>query len=307
MLKYIVILIDDSSVSYCHCDNPKEKSRLIPLDTLKDAVRYAMMENLAIQFVWPDYEIPEEYKKVIRSVDHVNIVPAALTENADIVVYHGIPEHVADGAVVVLRLSFQELIYGIRDLVPLINVASRINIVIKDVEHFSDPDFSSYATALDEIADYVKREYVSGHQIQFNLLTDRIVLDGMNNCNAGIESMTLAPDGGFYACPAFYYSGGNPVGNLDSGIELENHELYRLDHAPICRECDAWHCRRCVWLNKRLTLELNTPGHEQCVMAHIEREASRRLLASIREIGEFLPGKEIQKLDYIDPFEILVK
>lgn len=302
MLKYIVVLIDDSSVPYCHCDNPKGKSRLIPLDTLKDAVRYAMMENLSVQFVWPDYEIPEAYKKVIGSVDHVNIVPATLTESADIVVYHGIPEHVAVGAVVVLRLSFEELIGGYHDLVPLLDVASRINIVFKDVWHFSEPDFESYSAVLDEIAGHIRNKYVSGHQIQFNLLTDRIMLDGMNNCNAGSESVTLAPDGGFYVCPAFYYSGDNPVGTLDTGLELKNQKLYCLDHSPVCRGCDAWHCRRCIWLNKRQTLEVNTPGHEQCVMAHIEREASRRLLASIREIGEFLPGKEIEKLDYIDPF-----
>lgn len=53
-----------------------------------------------------------------------------------------------------------------------------------------------------------------------------------------------------------------------------------------------------------MTLEVNTPSHEQCVVAHLERNASRQLLASIRDVGTFLPGKEICDIDYLDPFEI---
>ena len=41
------------------------------------------------------------------------------------------------------------------------------------------------------------------HQVQFNLLTDRMMLKEMNNCNAGYESITLAPDGNLYICLSF--------------------------------------------------------------------------------------------------------
>ena len=141
--------------------------------------------------------------------------------------------------------------------------------------------------------------------VHFNLLTDRMFLDKMNNCNAGDESITLAPDGKFYICPAFYLDGSKAVGDLENGLDIKNRQLYRLDHAPICRKCDAWQCRRCVWLNRKTTLEVNTPSHEQCVVAHIERNASRRLLKEIRTLGEFLPEKEIKEIDYLDPFDII--
>jgi len=59
-----------------------------------------------------------------------------------------------------------------------------------------------------------------------------------------------------------------------------------------------------VWLNRRSTLEVNTPGREQCVSAHHERNASRALLASIRTLGTFLPDREIPEISYLDPFEI---
>ena len=104
---------------------------------------------------------------------------------------------------------------------------------------------------------------------------------------------------------AFYLDGSKAVGDLENGLDIKNQQLYRLDHAPICRKCDAWQCRRCVWLNRKTTLEVNTPSHEQCVVAHIERNASRKLLEEIRTLGEFLPEKEIKEIDYLDPFEII--
>lgn len=303
MLKYLVILLDDTSASYCHCDNPNKNPRLIPLDTLNEAILYAMKENLMIQFVWPDYELPQEYKDVIATIDHVNIVPSQLTEDADVVVYDGIPSEVTVDSTVVIRLTLDELLGGGDRLGELTKSVSRLNVAVRDTEHFSDATAEQYQSVLDNIATIVKDEYVGGHAVQVNMLTDRLMLSAMNNCNAGWESLTLAPDGHFYICPAFYYSGDSPVGSVADGIDIKNPQLYRLDHAPICRNCDAWHCRRCVWLNQRTTLEVNTPSHEQCVMAHTEREASRRLLDSIRKNGSFMPEMDIPEIEYNDPFE----
>lgn len=36
MIQYIVILLDDTSTSFCHYMNEKADRRLIPLQTLKD-------------------------------------------------------------------------------------------------------------------------------------------------------------------------------------------------------------------------------------------------------------------------------
>lgn len=125
----------------------------------------------------------------------------------------------------------------------------------------------------------------------------------MNNCNAGYETITVAPDGRFYICPAFYYGDKCDCGSLSDGLIIKNPQLYKIEYAPICRKCDAWHCHRCVWLNSKKTLEINTPGHIQCVMSHIERNASRNLLVGLREICDFLPETNIPELSYLDPFE----
>ena len=94
------------------------------------------------------------------------------------------------------------------------------------------------------------------------------------------------------------------IGDVKHGLDIKNPQLYKLDHAPLCSRCDAYQCKRCIWLNRKMTYEVNTPSHEQCVMAHLERNASRYLLNAIRKYGAFLPEKEeIKEITYLDPFD----
>lgn len=312
MLKYLIIQLDDTSCSFCHYPNGRTERKLLSSDTLKEAIFWAMKENLNVQFLYPDYELPEEYKEIINTIDHADIVSAQcgdmpLRGNADVVVFGSWDEvsrfPYKESQAYVVRTPLSELTANACIVKRMLAEVSRLNIVITDVEKFDAEAQAGYAAFLDDVGGQIVHEYESEHPVQFNLLTDRILLDGMNNCNAGVESVTLAPDGKYYVCPAFYIDGSEAVGDVANGLDIRNQQLYRLDHAPICRTCDAWQCRRCVWLNRNLTLEVNTPGREQCVMAHIERNASRKLLAAIRKIGDFMPGKEIPEIDYLDPFD----
>lgn len=302
MLKYLVIHLDDTSVSYCHCDNPFVKRRLISLDDLKQGIVFAMKENLQIQFVWPDYELPKEYKVTILRIDHINIAPSSLTDEADVLIYDGIPDSVPEESTVVVRLTFDEFLTNIDRLSHVLRSVKRLNIVIRNLEQFGDNMITSYRKQLEQLGTVIKEEYEKGHTVQFNMLTDRIMLREMNNCNAGWETLTLAPDGKFYVCPAFYYSKDYSVGSLNDGLDIKNPQLYQLDYAPICRICDAFQCRRCVWLNRKKTLEVNTPGHAQCVLSHLERNASRNLNAVLLKLGITIPANDIPEIDYLDPF-----
>lgn len=316
MLKYLIIPLAEDSVSFCHYDGTGSGNGLIPLDTLREAIFWAMKENLTLQFVYPDRELPRKYKETIESIDHASIVgsenpDAGVVADADIIVLKDWEPLDANtfksGTSYILRTSKTELFKHAEALSHTLSKVDRLVVVITDVDTFTHEDFDRYASLLDSLIPVITEEYRKGHPVQLNLLTDRMLLDGMNNCNAGWESITLAPDGRFYICPAFYLDGSASVGDLTEGLDIRNPQLYRLDHAPICRRCDAWQCRRCAWLNRRTTREVNSPSHEQCVVAHLERNASRKLLESIRRIGEFLPGKEIPAVDYLDPFDIIDK
>lgn len=316
MLKYLIIQLDDTATSFCHYPNGRTESRLIPSDTLKEVLLWSMKENLNVQFIYPDTELSAEYKALIDTVDHVDIVSSlcsdeALRDDVDVVVFNSLSD--VDGypfkksTAYVLRTDIESFLSNTEAINSVLPSVDRLNVVFTDPEKFTDEMVADYANALDKIATTVVTEYKNGHPVQFNLLTDRILLDKMNNCNAGDESITLAPDGRFYICPAFYLDGEKAVGNVEIGPAISNPQLYRLDHAPICRICDAFQCRRCVWLNNHTTLEVNTPSRQQCVMAHVERNASRKLLAEIRKIGEFMPDKDIPELDYLDPFDKIQK
>lgn len=310
MLQYLVILLDDTSVSYCHYGNERKERRLIDLDDLKAGILFAMKENLMIQFVYPDYELPQAYWEAIESIDHSKIQPATRTsEDVAVVVFddwkmldgYSFRENVA----YVLRISKAELFGHIDRISDVPDKVQRLNIVITDVERFDEREVASYRETLAVLAGRLKTLYAKGKSPQVNLLTDRMMLDKMNNCNAGWENLTLAPDGRFYVCPAFYLSAdGYAVGDLQNGVDVKNPQLYRLDYAPLCRRCDAYQCKRCVWLNRKTTSEVNTPSHEQCVVAHVERNASRALMAEVRETRAFLPDREIKEIDYLDPFDV---
>lgn len=214
------------------------------------------------------------------------------------------------------KLDFFDRFLFLKDV---LSKVSRLNVVLTDIETFGEQDFKKYEEILTSLSSIVEQMFVDGKSPQLNLLTDRMVLSEMNNCNAGDNNITLAPDGKFYVCPAFYNlptidghertmgdicNKGYNIGNIYDGLDIKNPQLYKLAYAPICRNCDAYQCRRCVWLNRKTTCEVNTPSHEQCVVAHLERNASRKLLNSIRKHGSFLTEQEeIKEIDYIDPFE----
>lgn len=326
MLQYLVIILDDTSVAYCHADNPLKERNLIPIETLKKGILFGMKQNLMIQYVFPDYELPKEYAEVIESIDNVKIYPKGCKpvtgiddgSDADVEVASEVPEKV-EAKNLVLRLTFSEMCAKKDIIAKLFASGTRINLCITDVEHFSDERIETYKQVLNEWNAALLELYKQGLSPQFNLLTDRMMLEKMHNCEAGVCNITLAPNGKFYLCPAFYYdermqvfnqlnhhqpSSDNSVGDLERGLDIHNPQLLQLDHAPLCRNCDAYQCRRCIWLNRKLTWDANTPSRQQCVMAHVERNASRDLLNDIRKVGEFMPNIDIKEIDYLDPFEV---
>ena len=92
MLQYLVILLDDTSVSYCHYDNRKSEHRLISLENLKEGILFAMKENLMLQFVYPHYELPQAYKNAAEKAQA--LLDKAMSENNSV---GGIVECVVTG------------------------------------------------------------------------------------------------------------------------------------------------------------------------------------------------------------------
>lgn len=308
MLQYLIIILNESSTSICHYKVPKN-DRWINLDDLKSGIRFAMMENLMLQFIYPAEDLPNGYAEIINSIDHIDFKPFKDGEkiNADVMVFNELPLNLLETKypTVIFRLTPQEFFDMPNYLVKNVcQSTKRVNVVIRDIDPILAWNFDKYKEKLEEMSTIVEQEYISGSTTQWNILTDRLMLSEMKNCGAGDTTITLAPNGKFYICPAFYYDEvSDSVGDVYKGINIPNRQLYKLEYATICRHCDAYQCKRCIWLNRRMTGEVNTPSKEQCVTSHLERNASRELLYSIRKHGEFLNGTEIKEIDYLDPFE----
>lgn len=324
-LQYLVILLDDTSTSYCHADNPLTEPRLIPLETLRDAILFAMKQNLMIQFVYPDYELPEEYKTLIDTIDHFDAVSSlcedvALLQHAQLVVFNewtGIQYGTfCTDTIYTLRNTKEELFERYKMLTHILSASRRLNIIITDVEQFADTDIVHYKEMLSFLSEAIFHNYCNKQNLQLNILTDRLLLTEMHNCEAGQSNITLAPNGKFYLCPAFYYDeqmgrsnrmnhttkeANRSVGDLSTGINIPNQHLLGLEHAPICRICDAYQCHRCIWLNEHLTWDSNTPSHQQCLLAHLERNAAAILSARLQEKG--LGIQCFAETETLDPFE----
>lgn len=302
MLKYLIVQLCDSATSFCYYENRGDSSyNLISFENLKSGILWAMKENLVVQFVYPKYKLPQKYYDLIDSVEHVNI--KSNEPSADIPVYNGVQDFLSltseDLTPKVLRLSKKDFFDNVDNLLR----HSVINIVITDIHTLTESEQDIYKCALQKFASRIVERVKKGEPTHVNLLTTRVQLSSMCNCNAGNESITLAPDGNFYICPAFYFDKEVSVGNPNDGLSIPNPQLYKLDYSPICRKCDSFQCKRCVWLNKITTQEINIPSHEQCVAAHIERNMSKELLDSLKECGMAGTDISIAELDYLDPFD----
>lgn len=315
MLKYLTILLSDNSPSYCHhTASIKDNPKTIDAESLENAIIWAMKQNLDIQFVYPLEGISDRLKNAVDSVSHIDIMSPESNgiSDADVVIIEGIKQALSaefkhEGSYV-LRITMDEWYENVEALAKRFGKIDRLNIAFTDLPPFDDKTVERYGRSLALAADAVLDQWHNNHLMQLNLLTDRIFLRQMNNCNAGVESLCLAPDGKLYICPAFYHDGADPIGIPSGEVSIVNGQLYRLDHAPICSKCDAYHCRRCIWQNKKSTLEVNTPGREQCVRSHVERNASAVLLERARKLAPgFLEGYELDKTECLDPFELIIK
>lgn len=316
MLKYLIIPLSSNAISFCHYNVVQKERYFISPEILKAAIKWSMMENLSIQFIYPSEELPHNVDEIAESIDHTKIIPAdypvsATRRQAQVVVfdswkYIGGYEFSKDQAYII-RTNFRELLKAEKEIVQILQIVNRLNIVITDIDSVSEDTVKDYQSFLYGLVPILVKLYSQGRYVQFNLITDRAMITEMNNCNAGVESIALSVDGNFFICPGFENDGCKSDGSLTEGILIKNGQLLKLENAPICRICDAYHCKRCVWLNRRLTHEVNTPGRVQCLMSHIERNTSEIFLANLHSAGvDVLSEMSIGEIDYLDPLDKII-
>ncbi len=312
MHKFLIILMSDDSPSFCHYENKMDSHKLLSLDNLKEAIRFSMKENMSIQIILPKHQLPDEYlEQIPPNTVLIASYDSCYANQADALVFQSVKEfneYFPDKEqVCVLLLKHYDLdsLLTIKEQ-NLLGI-KRLVIALQGIKGFNSNAFDKYKSGLNSLSIKLESVYKSSGNITVNVLSDILFADKMNNCNAGIDSVTVAPNGRLYLCPAFYYdSKESSIGDCVCGITLKNRHLLELESAPICRICDVYHCRRCIWLNQKLTGELNTPSKQQCILSHIERNQGKELLSRLRKLDpSFASGRIIKDIEYLDPFELI--
>ena len=156
MLQYLIILLNESSTSFCHYKVPKN-DRWIDLDDLKSGIRFAMMENLMIQFVYPEKDLPRGYAEIINSIDHIDIKPFKdeVKNDADVVVFNELPLNLLEEKfpTMIFRLTSQEFFDMPKYLVKQVcQYTKRINVVIREIDPILVWDFDRYKGKIEELS-----------------------------------------------------------------------------------------------------------------------------------------------------------
>lgn len=317
MIQYLIVILEHDAVPFCCYETSVgSKNSLISLETLREAVNHAIRNNLSISFLYGVTPLPEIYNELIESVDHVKIMPLEMIGSSEEIVAVIDAGDCLDSIENLSASNLRNVILriGSNDLEQLPDIVKhlsgrfrRLNITLKDVENFTSSLFELYELQLHRVRAYLEEEYRKGNMPEVSVITDRPFLVNMNNCNAGVEHLTCGPDGNLYLCPAFYYQKPeSTLGSLNGIPEYQHSRFLELSLAPVCRNCDAYQCKRCIYLNQALTLEINTPSSQQCIAAHLERKVSSLFIKNIvLDLPETQMPVIIPELDYLDPFTII--
>ena len=86
---------------------------------------------------------------------------------------------------------------------------------------------------------------------------------------------------------------------------IKNKHLYEQEYFPICQVCDAYHCSKCVYHNKKHTTEVNVSSAIQCQKTWVERNISKMIEDELE--NEFCFAHKLEASDVKDPIDILRK
>ena len=282
--RFLYIILQDNIIPHCQYQALSRSNGSISKELLAQAFDYARNNHLVPVILGDELNYLTEHQKNIfhismpcSQIDEVIFSASDVTEVIPIfnrITYSKI-SHQLEACILSID---QHSITMLSDIIGhLSNYARRINIIPNDYLTWTEPEINKYTAQLALIKqNYDAQEY---GDISINLFEQKSMF---SSCHAGTNQITLAPDGRFYICPAFYFNGLQPVGNIKHGYVIPDVDQYSVEKAPYCRSCNNTSCLRCHYLNIINTGHVNIPPQDLChiheietnVCSTLEREAS---------------------------------
>lgn len=315
--KYLYIYGSNDFPCYCGCSVQMNDSAAMGKETLQKAIEFCELNNYVPIFCGFDslpndyygYEIIE-YKdlKSGRKQIHSNYLPQLVINEKDVDEtfnrYNSINDIIITSSGNQLDVLLEKI-----SMISQMRVHANINIFIDKARKIDSEFIEAYSDFLRGLKELILTKWRQRNYININLLTNELFANSNRYCGAGNSSLTLAPTGRFYICPAFYKDEPDRfIGTLTSGIENLYKKYCDMDNAPLCSTCDVRHCTRCVFQNKKLTGEISVPSEGQCVLAHLEYLYSSKLIEELQAHNVELPfdiNSDLKKINAFDPLEKL--
>lgn len=298
--KYLQFLLDNNTTPHCAYDNKNSSEKKMSKEVILKGLKFAENNDFEPIFLGDMNNVLSD----VQTSSFINMVDSSSNNKQPncISIYNNDIKNVEEGENCIILIG-KDNISSISRLVNDVQGANyRINLILQDIAKWEESDIKLYEVELNKISKIIEKSYEDGNPKEINVLTDRLTLNKICDCGAGVDTFTLAPNGNIYICPAFYFKNEEEhIGNVEKGIQnLDKYHL-RIEDAPICSNCDSYHCKRCIYLNKELTLEYNTSPKIQCIISHIEREATRKLQENLMRKKLISKANIIEELDYKDP------
>ena len=200
--KILNVLLSGDSPPICSYDahGPGKKNQTLPIDILEKYLAAAKKENYYINFIYPNHDIDDVYKPLIAAARFQVTKPykdersTSKSEDGEIFIFEvGQPVLPEFSCVNVILHVVKDQLDFLKDYVSKLfsQGVLRINLVIDDLPQWEERDRTLYKKALPAISRLIIDAFKKNRPKSFNVLTDQLQLDKMNNCNAGIEHMAL--------------------------------------------------------------------------------------------------------------------
>ncbi len=302
-LRHLFIMASDDAVVHCSYENKSTDFTLIDVSHLIAGLRFAEREFFRPVIL---HSKSGERLLIPSPYDPLHIVSGdKACADSEIAVHENTVQDSVSTDTSILIVD-NGLIPAIGDLTSkLLDQSRRVNLVLRDPGSLSPHDLVMYEEQLKLVARKLLSLRSAGIKKEVSAITDRFELGEPEDCGAGVSSLTLAPNGRLYLCPAFYLEDkGSFVGTPVDGIDMNKVEMCTRKKAPLCQDCQAFSCRRCLYLGRKYTLQMNVPSKAQCTTGLVELRVSAWMARQIEKVGpDWVSVAEKDEL--LDPLERL--
>lgn len=271
--RYLYIILNENSTSFCMYHGRKESSANMSDDTFKQCWVYARENFMLPVFLGnPEkYMSPgnwNQYFVIIDSITNVlkmerfqfqTVIPVVNAET-----YTQVNSQYITGIVLIDKHSVSKVFEIVQYIAPYF---TKLNLRIPDLDTWEKADMEEYNKGLKRIMSWW------GQRNYSDLLINTVPTDEMceekQYCSAGTSTWAVSPAGNLFYCPAFYYQGSSKIGDVWNGMEEYDKNLFGPRKNTACRECPRIACKSCYALNERCSHAVNIPAEKQCMLSAI--------------------------------------